>query len=295
MPFSPEHKSHLARRTKRVRIIVCLPQPKFSDPDSKSKMTHLHLGNCPTPTTIDVEAVPIHNASIAIIFRHRSSPQTIFGGLDSFEVITDGNRRCAQIQEVKTVKDFETTNWCLSAEFMNFIQIKTLLQQFFSDRTSLPDSILCSDQLHVLSDGGLFIDYDHLPLSLKKYDSEYFIANTRVIGAEPAASCRICNSPAIETNNGFIKEELENLQKDGLKDSAQIHSCRSTFRYLFLSTDIAQFEGSSFSVLFSITRDSVEYFAPNRSSAHILMNPASSRYFVKPDALSTFRLGFILL
>lgn len=229
MPLSPEHKSHLARRTKFVRIIVCLPQPKLSDPDSKSKVTHLHLGNCPTPTTIDAEAVPTHNPSIAIIFRHRPSSQTIFGRVDSFEVITDGNRRCAQIQEVKTVEDFETTNWCLSAESMNFVQIKNLLQQFFSDRTSLPVGILCFDHFHVLGDGGLFIDYDHLPLSLKKYDSEYFISNKRVIGAEPAASCRICNSPAIETNsNGFIKEELEILQKDGFKDSARISWCKST-------------------------------------------------------------------
>ncbi|MCJ1422278.1 hypothetical protein MMC29_000158 [Sticta canariensis] len=267
VPLSAEHKSHLARRTELVRIIVCLPQPKLSDPDSKSKVTHLHLGNCSTPTTIDVEAVPIHNASIAIIFRHRSSPRTIFARLDSFEVIADGNRRCAQIREVKAVEDFETTNWCLSAESMTFIQIKTLLQRFFSDRTSLPIDILCSDQFHVLSDGGLFIDYDHLPLSLKKYDSEYFISNKRVIGAQPATSCRICNLPAVETNsNGFIKEELEILQKYGIRDSVQISSCRSTFPNLFFFTDMAQFGGSSFSVLVSIPGDSVEYFSPSRSS-----------------------------
>lgn len=204
-------------------------------------MTHLHLGSCSTNTVIDVEAIPSHNASIAIVFRNKTHRRKLFYHLDSIEVIIDGDLRYAQIQEVKNLEDFETTNWFLSVESMNMVEVKTLLQQFFSNRSSLPASTFCSDEFHVLSDGGLFIDCDSLPLSLRKYYTKYLVSNIGVkkaIGAEPPAGCRICNPLAKGSKcNGPNEQELEIPQKDLLsdssedilKDSLRRSSCKSTF------------------------------------------------------------------
>lgn len=226
--FSPESKKHLVRRKGNVRKVIC-PRPKLRDLNVKSQVTHLHLGSFSTNTVIDVEAIPSHNASIAIVFRNKAHRRKLFYHLNSIEVIIDGDLTWAQIQEVKTMEDFETTDWFLSVDSMNMVELKALLQQFFGNRSSLPASMFCSDEFHVLSDGGLFIDCDSLPLSLRKYYSKYLVSNIGVkkaIGAEPSAGCRICNPLARGTkrngpNEQELEEELEIPQKDLLSNSPE--------------------------------------------------------------------------
>lgn len=123
--------------------------------------------------------------------------------------------------------------------------------------------MFCSDELNVLSDGGLCIHCDNLPISLSKYEFDYLsldIGAGKATSAEPAASCLICNPPARSTDgNSPSEQESDILQnrllcgspKDDFKDTTQEASRKSTFLKTSLSTHgiMLQLGGKEFSCL----------------------------------------------
>lgn len=211
-------------------------------------MTHLHVGTSLTEAIVDLEAIPTHPSSIALVFCSTGHRRSLLSRLEKIEVTIDGDLRYVQVQEVKRCKDFDSTKWYLSVDSMDMMELKILLQQFFSNRSSLPVSMFCSDELNVLSDGGLFIHCDNLPISLRKYEFDYLsldIGAGKATSAEPAASCLICNPPARGTDgNSPSEQESDILQnrllcgspKDDFKDTTQEDSRKSTFLKTSLST-----------------------------------------------------------
>lgn len=276
LPIRPETKNYMVQRNRCVRISIG-PRPRLKDSKPKSKVTHLHLGSSLPTAVMDLEAVPNHDSSVALVFRGKKHKKKFLPGLEGMEMIIDGEPRSAEVQIVNTLEDIEITNWFLSVKLMDMITLKTLLQEFFSDRSSLPISLFYSDDSDILSDGGLFIRYDNLPIPLGKYHFDCLVSNTgakRAIGAEPAASCRICHPPASMANgNGPAKQEMETLRKgllsynpeDKLKDNVQISSCKSIFQYFLLPYGTVVEKGFMFWIFSprdSVKYDSLEIFGP---------------------------------
>ncbi|MCJ1462718.1 hypothetical protein MMC07_001321 [Pseudocyphellaria aurata] len=216
-----EDKSNLLRRKKYIRILSC-PGPNLEGSTSKSTATHLHLESSPTTTAVDVRAIPIKTSSIAIMFRGSNKFQkTMFGPSKRIEVMIDGHLKLVKIQKVKTLDDLDVTNWFMSVQSMEMTdgtELNTLLQRFFSNRSSLPVSIFRSDESHVLSDGGLFVDCDRLPLSLRKYDCNYWtlkIGAIKAVGVELAATCRMCNQTAKGSKGNRVTDRESNVLQRG--------------------------------------------------------------------------------
>lgn len=247
--LSLEGQKNLLRCKRYVRILNC-PQPNLKDSTSKSKVTHLHLESSPTKTTVDVKAIPIKTSSIVILFRSNDRIQRkFFVPSKRIEVMIDGLLRHVQVQTVKTLNDFNGTNWFMSVESMDMTdgtELNTLLQRFFSNRRSLPLSMFRSDESRVLGEGGLFVDCDRLPLSLRKYDSSYLTLKfgaTKAVGVEPAATCQICNQPAKGSRGDRARDRELDVQKGlhphspevGFKNDVRDSSRKSTFPITCLS------------------------------------------------------------
>lgn len=91
-------------------------------------MTHLHIGTSLTEAIVDLEAIPTHPSSIALVFRSTGHRRRLLSRVEKIEVTINGDLRYVQVQEVKHCKDFDSTKWYLSVDSMDMMELKILLQ-----------------------------------------------------------------------------------------------------------------------------------------------------------------------